>query len=345
MNQSAQSRIPVVFICDENYAMPAAVAITTLKASRKQDTLYDVFVLGVGISQDSRERISSLSSDSFRVTVLERELSADQQRVIQLRERVTTAALLKFDLPLIFRDYDKLLYLDCDMAIQKDLSPLFEIDVSDVYAAVVKDTITMHGSHEHLEFLEYKQDIYFNSGMMLLNLERLRADGMPEKLLDYRLNGKNGFMDQDALNVVFAGKIKCVSPYFNLLTCFFDWDSVEELSAFYGVEFPRSKILAYQNAYILHFGDKEKPWLCEAGYLSTLYIEYHKLSPYADRPLDVEGQALRRDLIDAREEISVLERKVDEYAHSLSFRVGHVITWLPRALWRAVRRLRKAETS
>ena len=52
------------------------------------------------------------------------------------------------------------------------------------------------------ERIDYPHERYFNSGVMLVNLTAWRRDGISDKLLNYRLHGKNDFMDQDALNVV-----------------------------------------------------------------------------------------------------------------------------------------------
>ncbi len=280
--------IIVVFICDENYAMPTTVAITSLKCNKSSGVSYNVYVLGVSLSEESKAKFEVLSDTDFEVKVLERELSEEQRNVVICRERVTLAALLKFDLPIIFNQYDKLIYLDSDIVVQKDLLPLFEIDIENQYAAVVKDTMTVRGKNAHLKMLEFKPEAYFNSGMLLLNLKKMREEDIPDKLLQYRLNGKNKFMDQDALNVVFDGNVKYVSPYYNLLNCFFEWQTIDELGKFYGVEFPHRRSEVFRNATVLHFGDKKKPWQYKMGYLSKLYMRYYNKSPYKNIPLQLE---------------------------------------------------------
>ena len=52
---------------------------------------------------------------------------------------VTSAAIFKFDIANILSDYNKVLYIDCDTIILKDLTELFEINLNDYYVAVVKD--------------------------------------------------------------------------------------------------------------------------------------------------------------------------------------------------------------
>lgn len=282
--------MPVVFICDETYVMPTAVAISSIKENKGKNSKYEIYVIGLNLSKHGRDQIQSLNERNFCVKIIERELSDKQRQVVQYRERVTTAAVFKFDLPYIFEQYEKILYLDSDVIVQKDLTKLFTIDINTQYAAVVMDTMTIRGKNGHLKRIDYKENEYFNSGVLLLNLEKMRRDGIPDKLLDYRLNGKNFFMDQDALNVVFQGNVKYISPYYNLLNCFFEWQSIEDLRIFYDVEFPKSLKEIYKNAVILHFGDKKKPWEYNMGYLTQVYKKYYSKSPYTNTKLNLKNE-------------------------------------------------------
>lgn len=281
-------QIPIVFICDENYVMPTTVAICSLKKSRKKNTAYLVYVIGSGLSEYSQKKILTLSENDFPIEIVKRGLSEEQEKIVQYRERVTIVATLKFDLPNIFKEHDKILYLDSDVVVQKDLTSLFLTNIDGQYAAVVKDTMTVRGKNGHLKRIDFKPKIYFNSGVMLLNLKKMREGLISDKLLEYRLHGKNFFMDQDALNVIFEGNVKYISPYYNLLNCFFEWQPIGELNVFYDINFPRSKNQVYKKAVVLHFGDKKKPWQYDMGYLSKIYIKYYSLSPYADVALNLK---------------------------------------------------------
>ncbi|MCK7489743.1 MAG: hypothetical protein MZU79_05535 [Anaerotruncus sp.] len=89
---------------------------------------------------------------------------------------VTSAAYLKFDLPDLIPNQDKVLYLDGDIIIQKDLSDLFEINIKDYYAGAVKDIGLIDND------LNIKN--YFNSGVMLLNLKLMRENNASTALLN-----------------------------------------------------------------------------------------------------------------------------------------------------------------
>lgn len=59
---------------------------------------------------------------------------------------------------------------------------------------------------------------YFNNGMMLLNLKKMRKDNISEKLFADKLSDENTvFMTQDAFNRVFNTEVKFLSPLYNYM--------------------------------------------------------------------------------------------------------------------------------
>ncbi|WP_407377530.1 glycosyltransferase [Methanobrevibacter sp.] len=280
--------INIVFITDEHYLMPTTVTITSLKINRDKFSNYSIFVITTDLSEESKQKLLSLSEEGFEIILREETLPDSLLKMKQVRGRVRPAAMMKFYLPEIFQHLPKILYLDSDIIIQKDLKPLFDIDISDCYAAVVDDIMSVNGKEYHLKWLNFRENAYFNSGVMLLNLDRMRKDNIPFQLFDYRRYGLNRFTDQDAFNVIFKGDVKYISPYYNLLTCFFEWESVDFLRDFYHEDFPYDPEERYRKATILHFGDTQKPWKYDIGYLSELYKSYYIKSPYASQPLHLE---------------------------------------------------------
>ena len=135
---------------------------------------------------------------------------------------------------------DKLLYLDCDMICASDISELFNQNIDNYYLGVVQDRFVedfaKNKSTQYIETLpnsniyknwEYfilsflklpKITDYFNSGMLLMNLEKIRQDKIKEKLIAFIIkNQPTPMPDQDALNYICNGKIKYLSPRFNFV--------------------------------------------------------------------------------------------------------------------------------
>ena len=136
------TNVRVVLVTDENYALPTTVVVTSIRENRNPDNNYSINILTVGLSDRSKEKMLSLREKDFEVNIIERALSDDFLKMKQVRGRVTPTAMLKFELPDLFSQYDRILYLDSDMLVQKDLAELFNTDLGDNYAAVVKDILT-----------------------------------------------------------------------------------------------------------------------------------------------------------------------------------------------------------
>lgn len=84
---------------------------------------------------------------------------------------------------------DKLLYLDIDMMIAGDIRQLWEIDVTDYEYAAVK---------EKYGCWLIRPD-YFNAGMLLLNMKKIRETGLLRKARELIRTKKLLFADQSAI--------------------------------------------------------------------------------------------------------------------------------------------------
>lgn len=256
MGSAENDEIPIVMICDNRYVFPTRIVIRSLFRSAHPGTRYRVFILGVGLSEKNQRKLRK-ENPAVEVLPLENQ-SAD---ICGKYTHVSRAALYKFDIPELFPMYDKILYLDSDLLIRGDLSRMFATDLSGVYAGVVKELAAMeHGHHTKMG-----HNAYFNSGIMLLNLELCRKDGIRQKLWENKKNEKWAFvMDQDVLNQTFHEQVRYLSFRYNFM-CFLSWFTDEKLHEFFGEE--AEQVIAAKNGVsmadypvIVHFFSKRKPW-------------------------------------------------------------------------------------
>lgn len=260
IGSSDKEMIHIVFICDETYVLPTLVAITSIYLTKKATTKYFVHILTSEVSEQSQNRLLNLKKENFDVEILDLEQDDTLKKCKIDYLHVSTAALFKFHLAEIFCDYDKVLYLDGDILVRKDLEELYSIDISDKYAAVVKDQKPTTYNPPQIEKLQVKHSAYFNSGVMLLNLDKMRQDKMSEKLIDYRINGINYFMDQDALNVVFQENVKYISFLYNVMSSVTGFFKTQDIIDYYELCNIATKEDIYAKATIVHLCTKYKPW-------------------------------------------------------------------------------------
>lgn len=104
--------------------------------------------------------------------------------------RCTPYAMLRLlasmlDLP------SKIIYLDVDTIINNDIGELYNIDISNYEVGAVRDIMFVN-------FVGFFN--YFNSGVMLLNLDKIRQTKSFEKAIELCIHKRMAFADQDALN-------------------------------------------------------------------------------------------------------------------------------------------------
>lgn len=114
-------------------------------------------------------------------------------------------------LPEILPDIDKILYLDLDIWVEKDISELWNIDITDYAIAAVVD---INARNFHLPYIP-NVNVYINSGVLLMNLEYMRKHNMVEQFHELLNTWLLSFPDQDTLNRVCYGAIKFLSHKWN----------------------------------------------------------------------------------------------------------------------------------
>lgn len=142
-------------------------------------------------------------------------------------------------------DEDKILYLDSDIIALKDISSLYNLDVSNYYLAAVEDKFSkfMKGRVK----LDSNQT-FFNGGVQLINLNAFRENKL-EKIIFQKLRSNNYYTDQDVINDVCRDKIFSLPLKYNIV-----------LGGLYrGREIERNE--AFENPVLWHFS--VKPWVAD----------------------------------------------------------------------------------
>jgi len=268
------TKVPVAFICDSHYVIPTAVAITSLICNKNPDTYYDIYVIAVALSEAETEKFYEFIGNSADIHIIKATL--EKFKGIYKSGYITPAVYLKFDLPELITDQDKVLYLDSDVIIQKDLADLFEINIEGYYAGVVKDIGLIDNN------LNIKN--YFNSGVMLLNLKMMRESNTSMALLNIRKSpNKFTFMDQDCFNIIFDNKVKLLPVIYN---CFYNF--ILQNKEKYTLEYINNCFGTYyssldnvkKDSCIIHLVSNDKPWLYFDAVMAREWDEYFKKSPF-----------------------------------------------------------------
>lgn len=110
------------------------------------------------------------------------------------RTRFTYLSLMRATYSKLFRKVKKILQLDVDTIVTDSLQPIWDIDISNAYFAAVP---------EHLTKYEPDFDLkgkYFNIGVAVFNLEKIRKDKVDDKIIKDLNTIPFKYIDQDVWN-------------------------------------------------------------------------------------------------------------------------------------------------
>lgn len=187
---------------------------------------------------------------------------------------------------------NKILYLDPDILVLNPIRDLYETDISDyLYAAAYHKNVTATNFNK-LRLHPYKINAYYNSGVLLMNLNGLRRETSEREIYGFIEKNKNRMIlpDQDILNSLYAARIKRLDElYYNYDARLYPYYKLS-----YDWNFDMNQVIYH--TVILHFCGRNKPW--NEGYhgrFLSLYKHYEKQAlshtGYAAEPPPLLGAA------------------------------------------------------
>ena len=306
--------IDVVFCTDGRYARHLGVALFSLLVNNAAKGVA-VWIICDELDGDHLTRLQNLA-DTFSTSI--RIFLARDQRIAGLGSvgHITAASYYRLLIPrLLPEDRERVLYLDSDLIVDGPLDALWSIDLDGHAMGACLDPVVGFLRTGRAGAVEGAG--YFNSGVMLLDLECWRQTGIAERALDHAKNvaGKLRYADQDALNAVVRGEFLPLEARWN----FFAFSrlrpdiaqSVNQVQA--TCEVPT----------VVHFAGSVKPWhpWCDQ-LLKGLYERYRKISPWRD-PEPVEPPPALRECLWAAEVAAAEGRTADLGAYlRLASRMG-----------------------
>lgn len=253
-------RVTVVWGVDKKYVLQAFVVMRSILLHSRE--MYHFIILTSDCIDEyvsELDKILKREYGNFKVTVRFVDPSG-LEGVRVYNKYLTKATYFRLFIPEILQEYDKCIYLDCDLIVHGDLAELYDIDLGDNYLAGVKDCHiiedTQRGQeHQRITGLPAR-DKYINAGVLVMGLKRMRQEGILSRLKE-QMRRENWYEDQDVLNV-------CCYPYIMILPLkynLFHFYLGNNMKRLYHLPYDRQDFDFDHNwPYILHMGGKYKGW-------------------------------------------------------------------------------------
>lgn len=265
------NEIPVFFTIDNGYAPFLSVALCSAIENSSKDKNYRAIILHEDLSKENTEKLKALATENFKIDFvpMKKGLESITDRMSnRLRcDYFTLTIYFRLFISQMFPQYDKGIYIDSDVVITGDLADMFAIDIGDNFIGACADK-SVADVPPLAYYMENAVGVsryeYINSGVLLMNLKRLREAEFHEHFL--KLLNTYHFdciaPDQDYINAICNGKITYLDEV---------WDTM-----------PTEDKPQKENPKIIHYNLFSKPWCYDGIQYGDIFWKYAEKSGFIE---------------------------------------------------------------
>ena len=266
MSTHNKDTVFVACASDRNFVTPLTVMLKSLLVNFNNERKIVIYILTNDPKYFCRNKaLRSLQTERAHIRFVH--VSDESYRNMKITKNIITlAAYYRLSIPAVLpKELSKVIYLDSDLIVNTNIGELWDLDVEQNHILAVpeqgKNCLYVSSPFGLLMYKELGIDPsskQFNTGVMLINLDKWREDNISRKVIEFLEQNKEKvrWWDQDGLNAVLAGKWKEIDHRWNLLTQIFYNPSWKD-----GPIKDKKKYEELINhPYIVHFNSPSKPW-------------------------------------------------------------------------------------
>lgn len=289
-------RISIVFCSDDNFAQHSAVTMRSIVEHCSRPADIDFYYIHDGISEEKQVRLRrTIEGFGATLTFLTPDVSVFKDAFIN--HYYSLASYFRLLVPSCLpQEVHRCLYLDGDMVVDGDVAELWATDLEGHPLGAVPDLgvmLSLKRTQSKATELGIPPEAgYFNSGLLLIDLEAWRRERYADQAAELALSRPLKSHDQDALNAVFTGRWTPID---------FRWN---KMPAVYGFSMKlllhagkyRNAIEARKRPGILHYASRHKPWKArETVGFSTPYYDVLRRTAFADCAVTSDAPAAKSE--------------------------------------------------
>jgi len=207
----------IVVACDDHYIILLAALIKSIEANLRDGQTITVYVIEDKVSKSSKKKLQQSINNNITSLIWKEmnEVIPEGMKLPLDRSSYPLNIYMRLFIPyFVPESIEKVLYLDVDMIVQKDITTLFENNLSHYVVAAVLDPRIITFDNSWGGVLNYNElglpgtTRYFNTGLLLMNTVKWREQNVTQKIIDCIDNNKKfaNYPDQYGLNVVLANQ-------------------------------------------------------------------------------------------------------------------------------------------
>lgn len=210
-------QLDIAFGVDGRYLPHVAAVIASIVRNAK-DAKFRFIILHDGVSADRRSLVEAAApAAEFYWAVI----SDDDVPAYRDKDHFSRPILFRLALDKLAPvDCHRLIYLDCDLILLRDVRELWNAELAGAPLGAIVDCNSDFKVFAEQWGLKWPSTGYFNSGVLLIDLDLVRKDGVFRAAIEFvaREGHRCPYADQDALNVVTWGQWRPLPVTWNAQT-------------------------------------------------------------------------------------------------------------------------------
>lgn len=271
--------VTIFFACDDSYIPFLAVSLESLEQNADKNYNYDIKVLNSNsISLENKHKIlDKYQYDCFNIDFVD--VTPFIQKFndkLHTRDYYSKSTYYRLFIPNMYPKLNKALYLDSDIAINGNIADLFNVELGDNYVGAIPDQSVKYLSQEFRDYVENrigvnKYDQYFNAGILLMNLNKLREVNFEDMFLELLTKVTfNVAQDQDYLNAICKDKVTFIDETWNTMPIKTDKPMIDKPN-------------------LIHYNLSFKPWHLDNILYEEFFWEYAKQTCFYKNIVDIKS--------------------------------------------------------
>lgn len=218
--------ISIVLVNDEHFMPMAAALLKSIQVNHHTQEAITIYFVANGVTNSSKKKLErSVVTDSFKIEWLDIKNAVPSNVKLPIDRSsfpisVYARLFIENYLP---ANLERVLYLDADMIVRKDISQLWHTNLDGNIMAAVPDQRIPFFENEWSGIKNYRElgfsgdSPYFNAGLFLVDLKKWREAGIGEKTLKAVSDNIEyaDYPDQYGANIALHGKWKLLDNTWN----------------------------------------------------------------------------------------------------------------------------------
>ena len=282
------------------YAPYLAVYLQSLIDNANDKKQYDIVVFSKSISESNKQKIRILEKENISIRFYDPSEYFANVNLYISNPYFKEECYYRVVAPNILSLYNKVLFTDLDLIIKTDILNIFDISIDNniigcsiepYWYILYDENVTLNNNGYLINIREYcKNNLntknpleYYNTGVCLIDIKKFIEFNSFEKLLKCINDNKFLYQEQDAINVIFKGKIFKLPEIWNFELLEIDLNKKYSLNV---EQYINNYNKNESNAKILHFLGAYKPWIYPNKDKVNFWWIYARKSPFYEEIIE-----------------------------------------------------------